>query len=320
MFEHMRRIAARAALAALCVLTLASAAADDGTPIVGIGRGTDFSSVTKEAVANAGGLEGVVRKGDVVLVKPNLCTNPQPGKPTTTDYRVVQAVVDLVKAAGASRVIVAEGGFYGNAFSTTAAAISKYDTIEGVEFYDLNGCDKRDCYLLSSKGSLLGKPLYIPKVYMDANVVITVAKMKTHFQPDAVVSLALKNVFGVPPEKIYGGYGYKGGLHNFPLDAAIVELNKIRKPDFCVIDGIIGGEGYGPANNSPVDSRIIVAGRDPVAVDTVALTFMGFSVDKIPHVKLAAEQKLGIADLSRIRVRGADLKAITMRFKSVFGT
>jgi uncharacterized protein (DUF362 family) len=315
-----RRISAFAVVLALCLVSLAPAAAADETTAVGIGRGTDFAGVTKTAVENAGGLQGVVKKGDVVLIKPNLCTNPAPGKPTTTDYRVVQAVVDMVKSLDAARVIVAEGGFYGNAFSKTAAAINKYDTIAGVELYDLNACDKQDCYQVSPKNSLIGKPLYIPKVYMDANVVITVAKMKTHFQPDAVVSLALKNAFGVPPEKIYGGYGYKGGLHNFPLDAAIVEINKIRMPDFCVIDGIIGGEGYGPANNSPVDSRIIVAGRDAVAVDTVALTFMGFTVDKIPHVRLAAEQELGIADLSRIRVKGADLNAIKMRFKSVFGT
>ena len=212
--------------------------------VVGIGRGTDYASVTRTAVENAGGLAGIVKRGDVVLIKPNLCTNPAPGRPTTTDYRVVQAVVDLVKSLGAGKVIVAEGGSTGNSFSKATAAISKYDTIKDVTLYDLNACDKQDCYQLSPKDSLLGKALYIPKVYMDANVVITVAKMKTHFLPDAVVSLSLKNVFGVPPEKIYGGYGDKSGLHNFPLKETIVELNKIRKPDFSIIDGIVGGEGW----------------------------------------------------------------------------
>jgi uncharacterized protein (DUF362 family) len=318
MFKQLRKIATYGALAALCLVSLAAAPAVSAAPIVGIGRGTDFADVTKTAVENAGGLAGVVKKGDVVLVKPNLCTNPAPGTPTTTDYRVVQAVVDMVKALGASRVILAEGGFYGNAFSKATASVSKYDTIKDVEFYDFNACDKQDCYQISPKDSLIGKALFIPKVYMDANVVITIAKLKTHFQPDAVVSLSLKNAFGVPPAKLYGGYGYKGGLHNFPLKAAIVELNKIRKPDFSIIDGIVGGEGYGPANNTRVDSRIVLAGADPVAVDTVALTFMGFTVDQIPHVALAAEQGLGIADLSQIQVKGADLNAIKMDFKSSF--
>ena len=315
---HRRTIALCVAFAALCAASLGAAPAGDPLAVVGIGRGTDYGAVTRTAVENAGGLDRIVKKGDVVLIKPNLCTNAAPGRPTTTDYRVVQAVVDVVKSLGAGKVIVAEGGFYGNCFSKAAAAMSKYDTIKDVTLYDLNGCDKQDCYQLSPKDSLIGKALYIPKVYIDANVVITVAKMKTHFLPDAVVSLSLKNVFGVPPDKIYGGYGDKSGLHSFPLKETIVELNKIRKPDFSIVDGIVGGEGWGPANNTPVDSRIIVAGADPVAVDTVALSFMGFTVDQVPHVKLAAAKNLGIADLSRIKVTGADLDAIRMDFKSGF--
>jgi uncharacterized protein (DUF362 family) len=341
MFRHAKTVLIYAGIGALCLVSLAGvrapraaekeaspaaaasalttpAAALNPGPVVGIGRGKDFASVTKTAIENAGGLAGVVKKGDVVLIKPNLCTGPRPDMPTTTDYRVTQAVVDAVKALGPSKVIVAEGSFYGDSFKGPAFSMSKYDTIKGVEFFEFNSCDKRDCYEVSPKDSLLGKALFIPKPYMDANVVITVAKLKTHFQPDAVVSLCLKNAFGVPPERIYGGGGYKAGLHNFPLKDAIVELNKIRKPDFCVIDGIIGGERFGPANNTPVDSQIVFAGVDPVAVDAVGLTFMGFTVDQVPHVKLAAERNLGIADLSRIQVKGADLNAIKMDFKSTF--
>ncbi len=313
MFRQLKWIAFFAAIAAVI-----PAAAQDSAPVVGIGRGADFAAVTRTAVENAGGLAGIVKKGSVVLIKPNLCTAPAPDKPTTTDYRVTQAVVDMVKELGASRVIMAEGGFYGNSFKGWAFSSSKYDAIKGVEFFDFNSCEKKDCYEISPKDSLLGKALFIPKIYMDANVVITVAKLKTHFQPDAVVSLCLKNAFGVPPERLYGGGGYKAGLHNFPLKAAIVELNKIRKPDFSIIDGIVGGEGYGPANNTPVDSRIVIAGTDIVAVDTVGLTFMGFTVDQVPHVKLAGEQKMGITDLSKIKVKGADLSAIKMDFKSTF--
>jgi uncharacterized protein (DUF362 family) len=151
---------------------------------------------------------------------------------------------------------------------------------------------------------------------MDANVVIDVAKLKTHFQPDAVVSLCLKNAFGVPSERLYGGYGYKGGLHAFPLADAIVELNMIRRPDFSVIDGIIGGAGLGPANNTPVHSQVVFAGKDPVALDTVALTFMGFTVDQVPHVKLAGKEGLGVSDLRKITVKGAELDSIKMDFQS----
>jgi uncharacterized protein (DUF362 family) len=188
-----------------------------------------------------------------------------------------------------------------------------------VEFLDINAIDKQDSYELTPPKSLLnGKKLFIPKAYMDADVVITAAKLKTHKLPEAVISLSLKNAFGVPAGKVYGGYGYKAGLHNFPLSEAIVEINKIRLPDFAVIDGIVGGEGFGPANNTAVKSEIVLAGKDLVAVDTIALTFMGFEVAKIPHIVLAAKEGLGVDDTAKIKVVGADLASIKMDFKSMF--
>ena len=232
MKKNLKSVCIYGALAALCLATLPAflgtrgpwavpqkservtvvepPAALDPHPVVGVGRGEEYGAVTEAAIENAGGLDGIVKKGDVVLIKPNLCTSPAPGTPTTTDYRVVQRIVEMVKKSGASRVIIAEGGFSGNAFSKSTAARSKYDTIAGVEFYDFNSCEKEDSYLLTPRKSLIGRSLYIPKPYMDATVVIDVAKLKTHFQPDAVVSLSLKNAFGVPSERLYGGYWIQG--------------------------------------------------------------------------------------------------------------
>lgn len=284
-------------------------------PTVGIGRGEDYAKVTSTAIENAGGLKDIIKKGDVVVVKPNICFKGDAGGPLITDYRAVQEVIDEVKALGASRIIVAEGSIVGDAFSPSMVDTNKYDKITGAELINFNSFKEADCYLLKSKTSVTGQGIYIPKIYMDADKVIGVAKLKTHFQSDAVVSLSLKNSFGVPPGEIYG-LGGKDGLHRMGLKEAIVDINKIRKPDFAVIEGIVGGEGDGPLNNTPVKSNIVFAGKDLVALDTVALTFMGFKVDDSPHVLLASQEKLGISDLSKIKVVGADLNAIKMKFES----
>ncbi len=294
-----------------------SVAEPDPNPVVGIGRGTDYAAVTEEAVKNAGGIEGIVKKGDTVVIKPNLCTLAEATDGRITDYRVVQQVVDMVKALGASRVIIAEGTIAGDAFSSIFLRQNKFDTIEGVELVNLNALNEEDCYELMPEKSMTGKAIFIPKIYMDADVVIGVAKLKTHFQPDAVVSLTLKNSYGVPPGNIYG-LGSKDGLHALGLKESIVDINKIRKPDFFIIDGIVGGEGYGPLRNSPVDSQIIFAGKDPVALDTAAAAFMGFTVDEIPHLKLASDEKLGISDLKSIKIVGAELDKIKMKFEHAY--
>jgi|GEM_PF-2030607 len=294
-----------------------SVAEPDPNPVVGIGRGTDYVKVTEEAVKNAGGIDGIIKKGDTVVIKPNLCTLAEATDGRITDYRIVQKVVDMVKALGASRVIIAEGTIAGDAFSEPYLRRNKFDTIKGVELVNLNALNREDCYELMPEKSMTGKGIFIPKIYMDADVVIGVAKLKTHFQPDAVVSLSLKNSYGVPPGNIYG-LGSKNGLHALGLKESIVDINKIRKPDFFIIDGIVGGEGYGPLSNSPVDSQIIFAGKDPVALDTAAATFMGFTVDEIPHLKLASDEKLGISDLKSIKIVGADLDKIKMKFERAF--
>lgn len=294
-----------------------SVAEPDPNPVVGIGRGTDYAGVTAEAVKNAGGIDGIVKNGDTVLIKPNICTLAEATDGRITDYRVVQKVVDMVKAIGASRVIIAEGTIAGDAFSSTFLRQNKFDSIQGVELINLNALNEEDCYELMPEKSMTGRAIFIPKIYMEADVVIGVAKLKTHFQPDAVVSLSLKNSYGVPPGNIYG-LGSKDGLHALGLKESIVDINKIRKPDFFIIDGIVGGEGYGPLRNSPVDSQIIFAGKDPVALDTAAATFMGFTADEIPHLKLASDEKLGISDLKSIKIVGADLDKIKMKFEPAY--
>lgn len=282
----------------------------DPNPIIGVGKGTDFAKATSDAINNAGGIQSIIKKGDVVLIKPNLCLALESsGSPMTTDYRVVEEVVRIAKECGASKIIIAEGNFASNAFEDK---YNKYDTIKDVEFYNFNDCEQKDCYELTPQKSLVGKAIFIPKVYMDADVVINVAKLKTHFVTG--VSLGLKNSIGVPSYKIYGGSSSKDGLHFLGLEEAIIDLNKIRKPEFTIIDGIIGGEGFGPTANTPVESNVVFAGKDIVAVDTVALTFMGFDLNAITHVKRAAEEKLGIADLTKIMVKGANLKTDSMKF------
>lgn len=287
----------------------------DPNPVIGIGRGEDYTKVTDEAVNNAGGLKDIIKKGDVVLIKPNICTRAMAVSPRITDYHVVQEIADMAVGLGASKIIVAEGTIAGNAFSRGFLVFNEYDKVKGVELFDLNGCSEEDCYKLKPQKSLTGTTIYIPKIYMDADVVITIAKLKTHCVTTA--SLSLKNSIGVPPGQIYG-VGSKDGLHTLGIDQAIIDINRIRKPDFAIIEGIVGGEGNGPLTNTPVKSDIIFAGKDLVALDTVALTFMGFKVDEISHVKLAGEEKLGISDLSKIEVVGADLDSIKMSFMRAY--
>ena len=99
-----------------------------------------------EAIDNAGGLKDIIKKGNVVLIKPNICTDGiEVGRPEITDYRIVQKVADLAFEYGASKVVVAEGGFYSNVFDYEE---NGYVNLTGVELFNFNSCEKKDCYEL----------------------------------------------------------------------------------------------------------------------------------------------------------------------------
>lgn len=279
-------------------------------PIVGIGLGKDYAEVTRTAVKNAGGLESIIKKGNTVLIKPNICVMAGPGDPRITDYRLVEELVKEVKNLGASRVIIGEGSFSG--YTMKAA---QYNKIKGVELVDFNEVKEEDCYKIIPEKSLTKEEMFIPKIYMDVDVVISAAKLKTH--NDTHATLSLKNAMGIPPMPLTGVID-KSVLHSYGLSNSIVDLNKIRRPDMVVIEGIVGGEGSGPADNTPVDSQIVFAGIDPVATDVTASYYMGIDINDLVHVQLAAGQKLGVSDRSQIQVIGADIEKIKKSFKTIF--
>ena len=280
--------------------------------VVGIGRGTDYSTTTREAIERAGGLGSVIKQGDTVLIKPNVCIPTDAGEATNTDYRAVAEVVKMAYEAGAKEVMIGEGAVSGPVFTPIDLPINKYDQIPNVtKLLDFVSVTDNDIVAIKPEHSNTGQALWVPKAYMDADVVISMAKLKTH--PYETVTLSTKNLIGIATLGKYNQTGFSRlGLHDLNITKAIVDLNLIREPDFAIIDGIVGAEGFPWA---PVDSQIMIAGRDPVAVDTVGLTFMGLTVDDVPHVALAGAEGLGESDLSKITVEGADLNSIKMNFK-----
>ncbi|MEJ2665431.1 MAG: DUF362 domain-containing protein, partial [Spirochaetia bacterium] len=172
-----------------------AAAGADPNPVVGVGRGTDFDTVTRKAVENAGGLKNIIKPGDSVLIKPNMIMMASPEEAVITDYRVVQSLIDQAIEAGAGKVYVGDGSPWGRVLQNPVCG---YTELKNCEIVDFNDCKKEDCYQLQPLSPLVPKQVYnIPKIYMDVDVVICAAKLKTH--SDATVTLTLKNAFGVPP-------------------------------------------------------------------------------------------------------------------------
>jgi hypothetical protein len=85
-------------------------------------------------------------------------------------------------------------------------------------------------------------------------------------------------------------------------------------PELTIVDGTVALEGMGPVVGKPVNLGLLLASTDTIAADRVCLEIMGFTLDEIEYLRLAGEQGLGCADLSKITVFGEGLDQVIRPF------
>jgi len=250
-------------------------------------------------------------RGRRVLIKPNL-VDAISGRPVTTDPRVVEALIQLLWRRGALAVTVADAPAFRRDPLPILVGSGLSDVLASgiVPFVDLNDDDTVRCPLRDRYMPRLDH-LFLPRTFVEADVVISAPKMKTHHW--AGVSLSLKNLFGVLPGIKYGWP--KNLLHQNGIPASIAALYASFPFDFAVVDGVVGMEGDGPLFGDPVPSGVLVGGRDGVAVDATCARLMGFDPRQIEHLSFMGWAGLGVTDPRRIELRGDRLPDLTRKYE-----
>ncbi len=265
-------------------------------------------------------LEAVVRDGfrlcalDVrgkrVVVKPNL-VEFDPGAAINTHPAVIGAIVSVLREGGAREVIVAEGAGHRRDREYLLVRSGLHEVLGdlGVRFIDLNA-DRARPVARRSSFSELGA-LHLPATVLDADLLISAAKLKTHHW--AGVTLSMKNLFGIMPGHVYGWP--KNVLHRAGIEESILDINAaLPVPRFNVIDGIVGMEGNGPIQGDAVPSGVLLFGADPVAVDATAARLMTIDPAAVGHLRHAAEF-LGNLDPAAIELVGEGVAPLRRDFR-----
>lgn len=152
------------------------------------------------------------------------------------------------------------------------------------------------------------KGLRLSQIFLDCDYFISVSKLKTHeFERFSGV---LKNQFGCISTK------NKEQYHPF-LPKVIADVNSILKPDLCVIDGLVAMEGKGPGFGDPKKMNVLIIGNDPVATDVVAASVMEISPSSVPHLREAAERRIGEYELGNIVLLGERIEEVKENFSFV---
>lgn len=227
-----------------------------------------------------GGLSSIIRKGDRVILKPNLEAPRHAKTAATTSMVFIERLVELIRLAGA-RPIVAEGPFM-NYDAKTVFSLTGVDELcdrLDVELINLNDAEAVEVRVPDGKAH---KKLRIPRLIIEADRIVNLPKIKTHHLTS--ITCSMKNLKGVLPGRD------KQLSHVRGLDQAIVDINKVVHSDLIIVDGVLAMDGRGPTFGDPIQLGIVIAGKNDLAVDITCSQIMGLNPKDVKHLRIAMQE------------------------------
>jgi len=281
-----------------------------------------IEEMVRKAIDVAG--DWPVEKGDVVAIKPNLVASPllfaQIGRLTdpelqcsVTDARVVRTVAILSRESGAKEIYIVANPMVANGYINLRQwGYGKVAEETGAKLIGLSEIPYR---YYKAPLKLTYKQYALPTLMVDVvNKVISAAALKTHSITG--VTLTLKNIgVGTPSGIVYGGP--RLGLPHERIAEVITDVCSIVGIDYAIIDGIWGMEGNGPLSGDPVPMDLIIAGRDPVAVDAIGTELMGFQKESIGTTRIAQAYGIGTYEGIEVKAIGGPLEKMVRQFNPV---
>ena len=219
----------------------------------------------------------------LIGIKPNLVVAKPSASGATTDPQIIDGIITYLKDNGHSNIIILEGSWVGDKTSR-AFRICGYEKIaqkHGIELVDL----QKDTGTSVKVNNLT---LFVCQKALEVDYMINVPVLKGHCQTKMTVSL--KNMKGCIPNS------EKRRYHTLGIHKPVASLNKILKTDLIIVDGIIGDLDF-EEGGTPINMNRMIAGKDPVLVDSYCASLMGYEKYDIDYIKIAENLEVGSADV-----------------------
>ena len=245
---------------------------------------------------DAAGGEKLLKSSGEVFIKPNGID----GQPYCyTRPEAVEAAIEYWNEHGAKKVYLFENSTQSNA-TRLVYAVTGYEDIcrrTGAVpvFLDEDETvtltfDGRDGEDDGYEQTTFEMPMFVVKnliLNKDKNLYISLPKLKTHSM--AGVTMGVKNQWAFPCQSA------RGFDHNYKLADKLVDVLSYVRPDFTIIEGVEGTiYGHYPvtalADEAVLPLRVLVAGKNVVATDMVGARIYGYTLDDVPHLKIAVER------------------------------
>ncbi len=174
---------------------------------------------------------------DKVLIKVNFITTKTWDTGATTDPIVVEAILQKLAQLPVKPYVVESDATLTNADEAfKATGMKEMCERNGVECLNLRHVEDKVTLQITNGETL--DSITVPRIVTES-AIISAAKLKTHMQTS--VTLGMKNLFGLLPDKMKGKYHLKG------ISKVVVDITSVIKPALTVIDGFVAMEGRGPS-------------------------------------------------------------------------
>jgi len=275
-------------------------------PTVAIAHGRDPFAMVCEVLDLIDAAALIPSDGRIVL-KPNYVEPHPPDTGTTTDPRVIEAVVDWLQGLGAADITIAESTWERERTQRAFEMVGLPELAKRRGVRLLNLWDDEHVEV-DIPGALSLKSVVLPRTVLEADCLVSLPKLKCHSM--SYVTLGIKNLMGaVFPDKT---------LMHHQLHRRLRDLATVLRAKLTVIDGLIGSERH-ETSGSPVETNAIIAGADPVATDAVGAMAMRIDPKKVDHLRLCTEAGLGEHRPDRITVLGEPVERVCRAYEQPYG-
>lgn len=241
-----------------------------------------------------GGMKSFVKKGQRVVIKPNMGWDVSPERGGNTNPLLVARIIKHCFDAGAREVVVFDHTCDDWRRTYKSSGIESAAKDAGAKVAPGNS-DGTYHEIKVASGKIM-KDARVHELILESDVFINVPILKNHSSTKLTVTM--KNLMGTVWDR---GFWHKNDLHQ-----CIADFAAYRKPDLNVVDAYYVMKQNGPRGVSVDDVLTMKAqliSTDMVAADAAAAKLYGISPDDVGYIHIAAAQGLGRKDLEKLNIK-----------------
>jgi uncharacterized protein (DUF362 family) len=255
-------------------------------------------AATRKALEALGGISRFVKKGQRVILKPNMSFSRTPDFGATTHPLVIATVAQACIEAGAQQVLVLDHTLQRAELCLERAGIR--EACKNIPGAHVLALQERKFFqeIKISQGKILER-VEVMKELLDNPVLINIPVAKSHSATG--VSMGMKGLMGLiwDRESFHSKYN---------INQAIADLGTVIKPQLTVLDATRALASGGPGGPGEVKkTNLIIAGTDPIAVDSYGVSVVpwygqNFKGRQVEHLLISHQRGLGKIDIDQLKI------------------